>query len=367
MLATLSANLYSAGGSPMFSVLSFRFFRTSLLIATLLAGHLVAQTGVGVVRGTVQDATKGVVPNAKATLNHTATGIERATVTNSDGIYDFENVPVWPYRLGSEATGFKRWEGTLTVQAGQTVAIDPAMEVGSLANTVEVTDAGAMIETQGGQVSDVKDALTIHNLPLNGRQISSLFDLTPGVVGGANPRTNGMKVGSTEMVLDGMSYVDRFGGGISRVQPGLDTVQEFRVETSGSGAQFSRPATIEMVTRSGTNELPGAGFEPFRSNADGLRARQRQDGNTAAKYIRNEYGGYLGGPVWIPKLYNGRNNTFWFFDYEGLKQRQDQFAITAVPTAAIWNGDLSGIVDTSGDRFTIYDPATTVGPNGVRT
>ena len=138
-------------------------------------------------------------------------------------------MPVGPYKLVIEATGFKRWEGTLTVQAGQTLSIDPAMEVGSIANTVEVSGAAAMIETSGAQVSDVKDALTIHDLPLNGRQISNLFDLTPGVVGGANPRTNGMKVGSTEMVLDGMSYVDRFGGGMSRVQPGLDTIQEFRV------------------------------------------------------------------------------------------------------------------------------------------
>jgi hypothetical protein len=121
-----------------------------------------------------------------------------------------------------------------------------------------------------------------------------------------------------------------------------------------------------MVTRSGTNEIHGAGFETFRSNADGLRARQRQDGNAAAKYIRNEYGGYLGGPVWIPKIYNGKNKTFWFFDYEGLKLRQNQFATTAVPTAAMWNGDLSTITDTSGDHYTIYDPATTSGPNGTR-
>jgi len=350
----------------MFSTTSLRCLGRLALLLAVLAVPLGAQTGLGVVRGTVLDASKAVVPKAKATLTDTATGIERVTSSNSDGIYDFESVPVGPYKLVIEASGFKKWEGTLTVQAGQTVAVDPAMEVGSLSATVEVTGAGAMIETQGAQVSDVKDALTIHDLPLNGRQISNLFDLTPGVVGGGNPRTNGMKVGSTEMVLDGMSYVDRFGGGISRVQPGLDTVQEFRVETAGSGAQFSRPATIELVTRSGTNQIHGAGFETFRSNADGLRARQRQDGNTAAKYIRNEYGGYLGGPVFIPKLYNGKNKTFWFFDYEGLKQRQNQFAITATPTAPMWNGDLSSITDTSGDKFTVYDPATTAGPNGAR-
>ena len=196
----------------MFSDAFLRLLRKSIVASTLLAIPLYAQTGLGVVQGTVHDATKAIMPNAKVVLSDTATGIERITQTNNDGIYGFENIPVGPYKLVIEATGFKRWEGTLTVQAGQTVSIDPAMEVGSLASTVEVTGAAAMIETQGAQVSDVKDALTIHDLPLNGRQISNLFDLTPGVVGGGNPRTNGMKVGSTEMVLDGMSYVDPFGG-----------------------------------------------------------------------------------------------------------------------------------------------------------
>src|SRR5947199_9173400 len=134
------------------------------------------------------------------------------------------------------------------------------MEVGKLENTVEVTGAAPVIATQGGQVSDVKDALRIHDLPLNGRQISNLFVLTPGVEGGGNPRTNGMKVGSTEMSIDGISLVDRFGGGMARVQPGLDTIQEYRIETANSSAQFSRPATVELVTRSGTNAIHGAAF-----------------------------------------------------------------------------------------------------------
>jgi hypothetical protein len=326
----------------------------------------VAQTGLGTVSGTAQDSTKAVLPNVKVTLTNSATGVSRETNTNSAGLFYFASVQIGAYQLGFEGQGFKRWEGTLTVEAGQTVTIDPIMEVGSVQTTVNVSSTAQVIATEGGQVSDVKDALRIHNLPLNGRQISQLFDLTPGVVGGSNPRTNGMKVGSTEMNLDGMSYVDRFGGGMARVQPGLDTVQEFRIETAGSGAQFSRPATIELVTRSGTNELHGALFETFRNNADGLRARQRQDGNTSAKLIRNEYGGWAGGPVWIPKLYNGRNKTFWFFDWEGLKQRQNTFATTGVPTAAMWNGDLSSITDTSGNHYTIYDPTTTSGPNSVR-
>src|SRR5262249_44563056 len=145
---------------------------------------LAGQTGLGVVRGTVQDSTRAVVPNARVLLTDTATGVERNSVSNSAGIYYFESIPVGPYRLVIEANGFKKWETSITVEAGQTISVDPVMQVGSIENVVEVTAAAPIIETQGGQISDVKDALTIHDLPLNGRQISNLFDLTPGVVGG---------------------------------------------------------------------------------------------------------------------------------------------------------------------------------------
>ena len=343
-----------------------RSLREFACVLVLIALPLGAQTGLGIVRGTVQDASKAVVPNAKVSLTNTATGVVRLGETNTDGIYYFGSVPIGPYSVSVEASGFKKWEGTLTLQAGQTAVVDPTMEVGSLQSTVEVTGAAALVSTEGAQISDVKDALRIHDLPLNGRQITLLFNLTPGVEGGGNPRTNGMKVGSTEMNLDGISMVDRFGGGMARVQPGLDTVQEFRIETAGSGAQFSRPATVELVSRSGDNDFHGALFETFRDNAAGLRARQRQDTNTSAKLIRNEYGGYVGGPLLIPKLYNGKNKTFWFFDWEGMKQRQNTFATTGVATPAMWNGDLSNITDTSGDRYTLYDPLTTSGPNGTR-
>jgi len=346
---------------------SFQKARKALLALVLAALPLAAQTGLGVVRGTVLDASKGVIPNAKVTLTNTATGVTKESQTNAAGIYYFGAVPIGPYTLDVEAQGFKKWQATLTLEAGQTAVVDPGMEVGSLQAAVEVTAAAPVIATQGAQVSDVKDALRIHNLPLNGRQITNLFDLTPGVVGGGNPRTNGMKVGSTEMVFDGISYVDRFGGGVSRMQPGLDTIQEFRIETAGSGAQFSRPATVELVTRSGSNELHGALFETFRNNADGLVARSRSDGNTPAKLIRNEFGGWAGGPVLIPHIYNGKNKTFWFVDWEQLKQRQQTFAQTGVPTAANWNGDLSDITDFNGNHYTVYDPTSTTGPNGTRT
>jgi hypothetical protein len=343
-----------------------RNFASGLLIAgmCLLTLPLAAQTGLGTVTGTVQDPSKSTVPKATVTLTNTATGVTREAETNEKGLFYVGSLPVGPYHLVTEAQGFAKWETDFTIQAGQTITVDPSVQVGNVQATVDVQDAVSQIATQGAQLSDVKTAKEIHDLPLNGRQVSNLFQLTPGVEGGQNtqgaaaPRTNGMMVGSTEILLDGQSYVDRFGGGMSRVQPGLDTVQEYRIETAGSGAEFDRPATIQLVTRSGTNQFHGGLFETFRDNYGGLVARAVQDGNTPAKLIRNEFGGFIGGPV-------VKNKTFFFYDQELLRQRQQVFAQTAVPTAAMWGGDFSNMVDESGNKFTLYNPYTTT-PDGKR-
>src|SRR6476646_1737226 len=287
------------------------FTALGLLVFASIYTPARAQTGFGVVRGTLRDASNAVVPRAKVQLVNPNTNIVRDTTSSTDGIYYFGGLQPGSYKLTVELQGFKKWDGTLALEVGQTVVIDPALEVGSLANTVEVTGAAPVITTEGMQVADVKDELRIHQLPLNGRSVSNLFNLTPGVEGGGAPRVNGMKVGSAEMLQDGISIVNRFSGGIDSVQPGLDTVQEFRIETSGSSARYARPATITLATKSGTNQLHGSAFETFRNNADGLRARARQDGNTSAKLIRNEFGASAGGPVYLPKVYDGRNRTFW--------------------------------------------------------
>ncbi len=338
--------------------------RKFLFLYLLCAFSLAAQTGLGVVTGTVQDPSKAIVPNATVTLTNTATGGVRTAKANQAGLFYFGSLQVGPYHMLVETSGFQKWETDFTIEAGQNVTVDPSLVVGTLQAKIEVADAASQISTEGSQLSDVRTAREIHDLPLNGRQISNLFTLTPGVEGGQNtqgapsPRTNGMMVGSTEMLLDGMSYVDRFGGGISRVQPGLDTIQQYRIETAGSGAAFDRPATIELVTRSGTNQFHGGLFETLRDNYGGLVARAVQDGNTPAKLIRNEFGGFVGGPV-------VKNKVFFFYDQEFLKQRQQLFQQTAVPTDAMWAGDFSNITDSSGDKFTIYNPYTTTA-NGSR-
>ncbi len=337
--------------------------RKSLLVLAISAAPLVAQTGLGVIKGTVQDSTKAPVANAVVTLRNTATGTERTGASSDSGDYYFGSLIVGPYHLEATAKGFAAWTADFQINAGQTVILDPTLEVGAVKATVEVSATAAAIVTEGSQLSDTKTAQEIHDLPLNGRQFTNLLNLTPGVEGGQNtqgaasPRSNGMMVGSTEMLLDGLSYVDRFGGGVSRVQPGLDTIQEFRIETAGSGAAFDRPATVELVTRSGSNQFHGAAFETMRNSFGGLTARSVQDGNSPAKLIRNEFGGYVSGPV-------VKNKAFFFYDQEALTQRQQVFSQTAVATPEIWAGNFASEVDNNGNKFTIYNPYTTTAGGG---
>ena len=340
-----------------------------ILVMTLaLSAHPAsAQTGAGTIAGTVSDRSGAVVPGASLTLTNSETGVVRRQVTSDAGAFQFGAIPRGQYTLDVELTGFNKWSGKVELQVGQSAKVDPVLEVGQVQNVVEVSGAAAPITLESSDVSDVKDYQRIRQLPLNGRAVSSLFDLTPGVEGGGNARVSGMKVGSLEITLDGISMVDRFGGGIARIQPGLDTIQEFRIETVGSDARFSRPATVTLATRSGTNQFHGTVFETHRNNQGGLLAHRREEaaGATRPHLVRNEFGLSAGGPLFLGKLYDGHDKTFWFGAYEGLIERSTNFANDRVPTAAMWGGDLSNIVDANGRQTIIYDPLTT-DANGVR-
>jgi hypothetical protein len=270
------------------------------------------------------------------------------------------------YRITVNKEGFEEWIGTFNLDVGQNAVINPTLTVGSTKVVVEVNAAAAPIETQSGAVGDVKESAQIRDLPLNGRQIGNLFDLTAGVESGAGgARVNGMKVGALDINMDGVTLVNRFGGGIVSVQPGIETIEEFRIETVGSNARFDQPSSVIMATRSGSNQLHGAGYEYLRDNSVVGATRLRTDPVGSAFHlpllIRNEFGGYLGGPVYLPHIYNGRNKSFWFFDYEALRQHtRSSSDLGVVPTAAMWNGDLSNAFDPSTNQpLTIYDPTTT--------
>jgi len=356
------------------SVTQIRLSRTFRAVCLVLIGFLAltillpstwGQTGVGTVTGTVTDASNALVPDAQVTLTNTATGVARQAQSSASGVYYFGAVPIGSYKLVVSKQGFEEWAGNFTLEVGQNAVVNAALRVGGSTTVVEVSGAVAPIETTGGSVADVKESTQIHDLPLNGRQIGLLFGLTAGVESGAGgARVNGMKVGSLDINLDGVTMVDRFGGGIVRVQPGIETIQEFRIETVGSDAKFDQPATVIMVTRSGTNQLRGGAYEYNRDNSVLGPARLRSDplNVPVPLLIRNEFGAFAGGPVVIPHVYNGRDKSFWFFDYEGLRDHERSTAIFPfVPTAAMWNGDLSNAVDASNKNapITIYDPTTT--------
>src|SRR5439155_14767468 len=160
-------------------------------------------------------------------------------------------------------------------------------------------------------------------------------------IGSGGARVNGMKVGSLDINLDGVTQLDRFGGGIVRVRPGIETVQEFRVETVGSDASFAEPATVILATRSGTNQLHFAAYEYNRDNSVIATTLLRSDPvNVQVPHvIRNEFVGYVGGPVVITHVYRGRDKTFWFFVYEGLRVHyQGDGFYPLLLTTAMWYG-----------------------------
>jgi hypothetical protein len=328
-----------------------------------------AQTGAGTISGTVQDINKGVVPEAEVTVTQTRTNISHKTQTSKVGIYYFGALPPGPYKLVVEKQGFKTWEGTLDLDVGQDAVVDSVLQVGDVKTVVEVKGAAPHIEREEMQVGDVRTFEQIQQLPLDGREITNLYALTPGVEGGGSARVNGLKVGSMGISLDGVSQRDRFGGGQLRVNPGLDTIQEFRIETVGSNARYEDPSTVVLSTRSGTNQLHGSVFETHRNNSGGLEVRRRQDAPGAPhdKYIRNEFGGNAGGPIYLPHLYDGRNKAFFFASFEGSRLRQSNVVEATVPTDAMWNGDLSHNIDTcTGNLIKIYDPTTTNPATGQR-
>jgi hypothetical protein len=333
-----------------------------------------AQNGQGTVTGTVVDSSQAIIPHADVTLTNTETGVTTKGQSSDVGIFYFGAVPIGQYRIVVNKQGFEEWAGTFTLFVGQNAVLSPILHVGKTATVVEVTGAAAPIDTQTGTVADIKESDQIRDLPLNGRQISNLFPLTAGYEG---DHMNGMKVGALDFNMDGVSLLDRYTGGLTFVQPGIETIEEFRIETSGSSARFDQPATVIMATRSGTNQLHGAAYEYLQDNSVLGPTRLRTDPVGSAfqvpEQIRNEFGGYLSGPVYIPHLYNGKNKSFWFFDYEALRQRSRAGVLQPwVPTAAMWEGNLSNAVDTSRpcnagspgcptgfSPITVYDPTTT--------
>lgn len=323
---------------------------------------LFAQTGTGSIQGTIRDATGSVIPNASVKLRQTQTAQEFSGSTNDAGFYVFPAVQRGPYELTVEAQGMETWKGSLTLAVGQTAQVDATLKVGQTGTSITVAgDVTPLVTTTGPTLANVLERERIEQLPINGRFLQNLVLMTtPGLESGSVPRLFGLRY-AMEYVQDGALLANRDWASLPNRPPGIDTIGEFLVETNNSSAKMPRPGSIVLTTKAGTNQFHGSLFQTHRNSGLGV-ARARQDFFTKPpQLIRNEYGVSAGAPVILPRIFNGKDRTFFFAAYEGLRLRSAATRAITMHTAAMREGDYSGLVDGAGRRFTLYDPWSTAG------
>ncbi len=348
----------------MITVRSIRQIIPAIALFALLGqGSLRAQNANATVKGTVTDPSGASIAGATVELMNSGTGEHRKEITSGAGAYDFTALPPGEYELKARAPGFAEWVGKLTLRVSQEAGINPSLTTAALATSVTVSDVTPVITTEASSLSDVKEAARISSLPLQSRNFLNILNFTPGVVsngfagqGQGYTRVNGIPGGSIDYLVDGATASERYTNELQRLPQSLPTIQELKVSTANSSAEYSRPGIVEVVTKSGTNQFHGQLFELNQNDALAAKGFHQK---FVSHLVRNEFGGNLAGPVWIPKLYNGRNKTFFFFDAEGIKQRNAAAESYVVPLPAWKKGDFSNYRDDTGGLIKIYDPLTT--------
>jgi hypothetical protein len=332
-----------------------------------------AQSGAGSIQGTVRDATAAPLPATAVHVANQSTGVTVDTVANGSGFYSVPGLFAGTYVVTFTAPGMKKYQATVSLQDAQNATLSPALTVGDVKDQITVTDDTVQLVTyDSGTVSTELDYKRIDQLPENGRSVLNLAQATVPGLEASGSRANGLMQEGMEYSQDGAPMTNRnFGGETNTAQailPDPDSVQEARFETLNSSAQFATPATVILTTKSGTNQFHGSFFETARNNAIGVaKARQNPANYAAPHLVRNEFGASIGGPVSIPKVYDGKNKTFFFFAYERFSLRQNSSELVTVPTLAMRNGDYSGLTNSAGILQVIYDPNTTVPGTYART
>ncbi|HEX4275740.1 MAG TPA: TonB-dependent receptor [Bryobacteraceae bacterium] len=357
----------------------------------------------GTITGTVSDPTGDAVANASVEAKNVDSGAMYPVASSATGNYTIGELPEGNYELTVAAPGFKKYvRGGLTVQVAQTVRIDVVLQVGSTSESVTVTAESPLLKTESGEMSQNIATERMDNLPLlptgaaagnSGiRNPYAVIALLPGsyyagtgtAANNSTVQINGAPVNTETILVEGMDATNPIGQGLVQFnQPGTDAVQEWSVQTSNYNAEFGQSGggIMNVTMKSGTNQFHGTGYEYF-VNED-LNAGQPFTNNGTGHLIRpetrrNDFGGTLGGPVWIPKVYNGRNKTFFFFSFEQYRLGQNVIPTAiSVPTAAYRQGDFSSALlktqlgsDPLGRPIfgnEVYDPTTarTVGGQTV--
>jgi hypothetical protein len=333
-----------------------------------LAGVAAAQTNAEIT-GEVRDPSGAIMPNATVTATNSETNVSRATVTNSSGVYSFPGLTPGIYQLKTSAQGFQTIvRSNIELQVQQIARIDITLAVGQSSETVQVSGSTLLLSTEDATVGTVIEEKRISELPLNGRSFFSLVALSPNVSFGFTPaqQASGRLGGSrstltvslsgaratwSNYTLDGITNTDvDFNTYI--LQPSVEALQEFKVQSGIYPAEFGREAgQVNVSTKPGTNSYHGTAFEFLRNNDLDARdydfnssTRSAANPSPSSKpYRQNQYGFTLGGPIQIPKLFDGRNRLFFMSNFEGFKSRTTTTNLATTLTQAMRNGDFSAV------------------------
>ncbi|HWC00885.1 MAG TPA: carboxypeptidase-like regulatory domain-containing protein, partial [Bryobacteraceae bacterium] len=371
-----------------------------LVVIALLGAVSVAwgQGAVGTLNGSVLDAAGAVVPGATVTAVDNATGVESRTTATSAGVYTMPYLPAGTYTLRVTAAGFRRSTAeNVTLRAAQTLTVNIKLEVGQVNEQITVSDTPPVLESGTAEMGQYINQQEYKSWPIlvgdGQRQIQQfIFDSLPGTTGDTfQGSINGGQQYSHEILIEGipLGRADLSGGNNNEMSPSIDAIGDFKLQTGAVGAQYNggQTAVANYSIKSGTNDFHGGLFYYLQN--EGLNAASLDDttlGNKKARYRDDNRGFFVGGPVIIPKLYNGKNKTFFFVDYEKDYRNQMGFSgFTTLAPVAYTKGDFSRMLDPSwtGNALSgtqigtdamgrpvifgaIYDPKSTrMGPNGT--
>jgi hypothetical protein len=365
--------------------MSTKTFSFAFLGVLLALAPSFAQESRGTVTGRVLDSSGSVVAGADVRAVQRGTGTVTTAKSNETGSYTLAYLAPGTYDLSAEFTGFKKVDHPgVEVRVNDVLNVDFRLEVGNATETVEVKGGTPLLETSTVSLGQVQDERNIVNLPIQAGNANELVLLTPGVVNSTNLRqrkssfnsassqftTNGNQLYSNEYSIDGIPDTFFNGGGSPLIafQLPQNSVSEFKVQTSSFDAAVGHTtgAVLNTVSKGGSNEVHGELHEWMINSAlDASTFFQNASGAAKPSYQDNRYGAALGGPVRIPKLYNGKNKTFFFFGWEGNQWGKPTANIGTVPTAAEKNGDFSALL-ALGSQYQIYDPLSTTAAAGGR-
>ena len=359
-----------------------RRVRTALVMAAVVVVGSTsgsAQSTTAQFTGRISDPSGAVIPGALISVVNQDTGVRRQTESNEVGNYAVPLLPPGIYRITVQKEGFKPiTRAGIELQVNQTARVDFVLELGALAEAVEVLAAAPLLAQETSSLGQVVDSTRIINMPLNGRSPFRLVQLTPGVLSSpaasgqfgdvpvntnqdSDFSINGGQSHHAEVQIDGIPATAGFNDSITTV-PSVEATQEFKVESNSLSAEWGRfsGGVVNVSTRSGTNQLHGALYEFLRNSAlDANEFFNNRAGNPKPPFRMNQFGFAVGGPVWLGKLYNGRNRTFFFGDYQGTRWRRGDVFITTVPTELERAGNFTQSLDQQGRMIQIYDPLTT--------